>query len=41
VVLDEPEKALFGTVSAAIFSDIAKKFLTLYSVPTDNTEQSA
>jgi cell division protein FtsI (penicillin-binding protein 3) len=41
VVLDEPEKALFGTVSAAIFSDIAKKFLTLYSVPPDNTEQSA
>ena len=30
VVLDEPEKSLFGSMSAKIFSDIAAKFLTLY-----------
>lgn len=30
VVLDEPEKSLFGSMSAKIFSDIASKFLTLY-----------
>ncbi|MDR0953307.1 MAG: penicillin-binding protein 2 [Elusimicrobiota bacterium] len=35
VVLDEPERALFGTVSAAIFSEIGNKFLNLYSVPPD------
>ena len=35
VVLDEPEKALFGSVSAKIFSEIAAKFLTLYAVEPD------
>ena len=30
VVLDEPEKSLFGSMSAKIFSEIAAKFLTLY-----------
>jgi len=35
VVLDEPEKALFGSVSANIFADIASKFLTLYAVAPD------
>jgi Cell division protein FtsI/penicillin-binding protein 2 len=35
VVLDQPEQALFGTASARIFSEIAKKFLTLYGVPPD------
>lgn len=35
VVLDEPERALFGSASAQIFADIAKKFLTLYAVKPD------
>ena len=35
VVLDEPERALFGAVSARIFSEIASKFLTLYAVEPD------
>ncbi len=35
VVLDEPERALFGTASGQIFADIAKKFLTLYAVKPD------
>ena len=39
VVLDEPEKALFGSVSAKIFSEIAAKFLTLYAVEPDEEIQ--
>lgn len=39
VVLDEPEKALFGSVSASIFADIATKFLTLYAVEPDGGEK--
>ncbi len=39
VVLDEPEKSLFGSVSAKIFSEIAAKFLTLY--PEVNQEDYA
>lgn len=35
VVLDEPERALFGAASAKIFSEIAAKFLTLYAVEPD------
>lgn len=35
VVLDQPERALFGAVSASIFAEIAGKFLSLYSVPPD------
>ena len=41
VVLDEPEKALFGGVSAGIFADIAAKFLTLYAVPPDGGAKNA
>jgi cell division protein FtsI/penicillin-binding protein 2 len=41
VVLDEPEKALFGTVSAAIFADIGNKFLNLYSVPPDGGQNAS
>ena len=37
VVLDEPEKSLFGSVSAKIFSDIAAKFLTLYPEVNENS----
>lgn len=39
VVLDEPEKSLFGSMSAKIFSEIAAKFLTLY--PEVNEESYA
>ncbi|MDR1684676.1 MAG: penicillin-binding protein 2 [Elusimicrobiota bacterium] len=35
VVLDEPERALFGAAAAAIFSEIAAKFLNIYSVPAN------
>jgi cell division protein FtsI (penicillin-binding protein 3) len=35
VVLDEPEKALFGTAAASVFSEVAAKFLTLYAVEPD------
>ncbi len=35
VVLDQPERALFGAASANIFAEIATKFLTLYSVQPD------
>jgi cell division protein FtsI (penicillin-binding protein 3) len=35
VVLDEPEKALFGTAAASVFSEVAAKFLTLYAVEGD------
>ena len=38
VVLDEPEKSLFGSVSAKIFSEIATKFLTLYPEVNDSYE---
>jgi len=38
VVLDEPEKALFGAASASIFAEIATKFLTLYAVAPDREE---
>lgn len=39
VVLDQPERALFGTASAHIFADVAKKFLTLYGVEPDQLNQ--
>lgn len=38
VVLDEPEKSLFGSVSAKIFSEIATKFLTLYPEVNESYE---
>ena len=38
VVLDEPEKSLFGSVSAKIFAEIATKFLTLYPEVNDSYE---
>jgi len=41
VVLDQPEKALFGTSSAHIFAEIAKKFLTLYGVPPDQEDYAS
>ena len=37
VVLDEPEKSLFGSMSAKIFSEIASKFLTLYPEVNDTS----
>jgi cell division protein FtsI (penicillin-binding protein 3) len=35
VTLDEPEQALFGSVSADIFAGIGQKFLNLYAVQPD------
>ncbi|MDR0734695.1 MAG: penicillin-binding protein 2 [Elusimicrobiota bacterium] len=40
VVLDEPEKALFGSVSANIFADIGQKFLNLSAVQPDMPQEN-
>ena len=36
VVLDEPERALFGSTSAHIFSEIASYLLAMKGVPPDD-----
>lgn len=41
VALDEPQKALFGVVSAAIFAEIAQRFLTLEAVAPDEEKNAS
>ena len=38
VILDEPEKALFGSASAKIFSEIASSLLAMKGVPPDDED---
>lgn len=38
IILDEPEKALFGSASAKIFSEIASSLLVMKGVPPDDED---